>query len=81
MSDVLTDRQCEVLDFINRFRSREQCNRTCAEIAEHFGWASANAANEHLQALKRKGALMYRDGGSRARGYRVMSGYSEVVFS
>jgi repressor LexA len=70
----VTDRQREVLYFINMHRERYQCNPTCSELAQAFHWASPNAAQEHLKALERKGVIAFRDG-QKSRGYVVVRGY------
>lgn len=57
---ALTPTQQRVLDFINEFRAREQCNPTCLEIAQKFGWASPNAANDHLLAMELRGVIERR---------------------
>lgn len=54
---TLTTRQNEVLDFIRTYISLEGCPPTRVEIARGFGFKSANAAEEHLRALVRKGAI------------------------
>lgn len=76
----LTDRQAQVLSFINTFRRAEQCNPTCAEIATNFGFASVNAASEHLRALERKSVIVPRvdvcTGNKLARDYKVAWPYS-----
>jgi len=53
----LTILQGTVLDFIRDFRRSHQMPPTRAEIARHFKWASANAAECHLRALEKKGAI------------------------
>lgn len=72
----LTSRQLDVLRFINQHRESEQCNPTCAEISQAFGWASANAAHDHLVALRKHGVIDDRNspfGAQRkARGYIVV---------
>lgn len=80
--DDLTDRQAQILVFINGFRARNQCNPTCAEIAQHFGFASANASNDHLRALIKKSVLRPRLASGRrkqqkSRGYIVESPWDE----
>lgn len=62
---ALTNRQREVLDFINAYRLEHQMPPTRREIALNFGFKSANAAEEHLHALVAKGALLLRGGQSR----------------
>lgn len=56
MSD-LTARQAEILKFIQKFIDTTGMPPTRAEIARELGFRSANAAEEHLKALKRKGAI------------------------
>jgi repressor LexA len=53
----LTPRQAEVLAFILDFQRERGMPPTRVEIAAHFGWSSANAAQDHIRALTRKGAL------------------------
>ncbi len=61
----LTPRQRQILDFIRE--QIEECGMppTRAEIATALGFKSANAAEEHLKALKRKGVLDLLPGASR----------------
>ncbi len=49
----LTELQARVLDYIDSCVSAG-LPPTRAEIAEHFGWKSANAADTHLRFLERK---------------------------
>lgn len=67
--DELTDRQREILDFINEFRGKNQCNPTMREIADNFGMSSANGAHDHLVAMAKKGAIHLIS--NKARGYLV----------
>jgi repressor LexA len=68
----LTPRQAEVLDLIRRHLAETGLPPTRAEIARRLGFRSANAAEEHLRALARKGAIELLPGAS--RGIRVVSG-------
>ncbi|MDD2808764.1 transcriptional repressor LexA [Rhodoferax sp.] len=61
----LTDRQQQILDLIERAIARTGAPPTRAEIATELGFKSANAAEEHLQALARKGAIELVSGTSR----------------
>jgi repressor LexA len=61
----LTQRQSEVLSFIRDFMSEAGMPPTRAEIAKQLGFRSANAAEEHLRALQRKGAIELMPGTSR----------------
>jgi repressor LexA len=65
----LTPRQSEVLAFIQTAIAIDGAPPTRAEIAHAFGFKSLNAAEEHLRALQRKGAIELRPG--IARGIRV----------
>ena len=53
----LTARQQEILLLIKGFISETGMPPTRAEIAEKLGFRSANAAEDHLKALARKGAI------------------------
>jgi repressor LexA len=53
----LTARQQEILELIQKTIAETGAPPTRAEIAQVLGFKSANAAEEHLQALARKGAI------------------------
>ena len=61
----LTPRQSEILLFIQGFMEEVGMPPTRAEIARELGFKSVNAAEEHLRALQRKGALDLIPGTSR----------------
>ncbi|WP_425413770.1 transcriptional repressor LexA [Oceanospirillum maris] len=61
----LTKRQQEVLDFITSHMESTGYPPTRAEIAKALGFRSPNAAEEHLRALARKGAIEMIPGTSR----------------
>jgi len=65
----LTQRQSEVLDCIRHYIETTGYPPTRADIAQELGFRSANAAEEHLKALARKGAIEMTPGTS--RGIRV----------
>lgn len=65
----LTPRQKEVLGFVASFSADNGYPPTRADIAKHFGWASPNAAEDHLRAIAKKGAVFIVRG--RARGLCV----------
>nr|WP_315429956.1 transcriptional repressor LexA [uncultured Albidiferax sp.] len=67
----LTARQQQILDLIQSAIARTGAPPTRAEIASTLGFKSANAAEEHLQALARKGAIELVSGTS--RGIRLKS--------
>jgi repressor LexA len=56
-SPKLTARQQQILDLIQSTIARTGAPPTRAEIATELGFKSANAAEEHLQALARKGVI------------------------
>ena len=55
--DELTARQSEILELIRTHIAEQGCPPTRAEISGALGFRSANAAEEHLRALERKGYL------------------------
>lgn len=61
----LTPRQRQILEMIQEFISETGMPPTRAEIAAELGFKSANAAEEHLRALQRKGVLDLLPGASR----------------
>ena len=61
----LTARQAEVLDLVRSHIADTGYPPTRADIARELGFRSANAAEEHLKALARKGALEIVPGTSR----------------
>lgn len=61
----LTARQEEVLQLIKNNIEETGYPPTRAEIAQELGFRSANAAEEHLRALARKGAIEMVPGASR----------------
>jgi repressor LexA len=70
MADDLTPRQQEILDFIRNSMEVFSMPPTRAEIAGAFGFASPNAAEDHLRALAKKGAITLEPGS--ARGIRLV---------
>ena len=68
----LTRRQAEVLDVIRSHIADTGYPPTRADIAAELGFRSANAAEEHLKALARKGAIEVIPGTS--RGIRLPRG-------
>ena len=70
-SPKLTARQQQILELIQRTIALTGAPPTRAEIAQELGFKSANAAEEHLQALARKGVIELVSGTS--RGIRLRS--------
>lgn len=75
--EELTPRQAEILDFILRHRDEQGAPPTRAEIVTAFGFRSPTAAEDHLRALARKGAIDLRAGAS--RGIRVLTEVSPLA--
>lgn len=67
---ALTQRQQQIYDLIKDHISSTGMPPTRAEIAKQLGFRSANAAEEHLKALARKGAIEMIAGSS--RGIRLL---------
>jgi repressor LexA len=65
MSQSLTPRQEQILEMIRGFLAERGHPPTRAEIARELGFRSPNAAEEHLRALARKGAIELLPGASR----------------
>ena len=61
----LTPRQSQILEMIQEFIAETGMPPTRADIANELGFKSANAAEEHLRALQRKGVLDLIPGASR----------------
>jgi repressor LexA len=70
--DALTERQHEILRLVRELTEVSGYPPTRAEIAERMGFRSVNAAEQHLRALEKKGAIEISSGAS--RGIRVLDG-------
>jgi repressor LexA len=68
--DELTERQAEILKLVRELTEVSGYPPTRAEIAERMGFRSVNAAEQHLRALEKKGAIEISSGAS--RGIRVV---------
>jgi len=66
----LTKRQQQVFDFIKLYISDKGMPPTRVDIAAALGFRSPNAAEDHLKALARKGAIELVSGAS--RGIRIL---------
>lgn len=71
----LTNRQQQIFDLIKETISSTGMPPTRAEIASFFGFKSANAAEEHLKALAKKGYIEMLPGTS--RGIRLAEQFIE----
>ena len=65
MATQLTDRQQQILDLISQALANTGFPPTRAEIAQTLGFKSANAAEDHLKALAKKGVIELTPGASR----------------
>lgn len=65
MAIKLTARQTEILDLIKAAIEQTGFPPTRAEIAQTLGFKSANAAEDHLRALEKKGYISLAPGASR----------------
>ena len=73
-STRLTARQQQILDWIRSFIDARGMPPTRAEIAAGLGFAAASSAEDHLQALAKKGALELVPGASRGLRLKDMPG-------
>lgn len=73
----LTQRQRQVLDFIQHRQTSGKLTPTLREIASHFRFRSPNAALAHVQALRAKGVLKTLPG--RARALLVIAPHDDSV--
>jgi repressor LexA len=69
---MVAQRQREVLEFIRSYSRAKGAGPTVREIQGHFRFASPNAAQCHLVALRRKGML--QKSSRRWRGVRLANG-------
>lgn len=63
--EPLTDRQRDVLEFINAHHRQHGVAPSLREIQAHFGFASPFAVQRHVDALTEKGALRRLEGKAR----------------
>jgi repressor LexA len=70
--EALTERQAEILRLVRELTEVTGYPPTRAEIAQKMGFRSVNAAEQHLRALEKKGAIEISSGAS--RGIRVRDG-------
>ena len=62
----LTTRQKEIVDYVARQIAAIGRPPTRQEIADNFGFASPNAAQDHLVAIQKKGFIRLGHGKARA---------------
>jgi len=66
MTEPLTARQKQILDFIRRKISLDRISPTIRELAGFFGFSSTGTVRDHLQALSKKGYLKLNKNKARA---------------
>jgi len=66
MTRGLTQRQAQVLAFIEEFTASHGYPPTVREVAANFGFRSPRAAHDHMKALEKKGYMRSRAGRPRA---------------
>ncbi|MDH3437057.1 MAG: transcriptional repressor LexA [Betaproteobacteria bacterium] len=76
--DELTPRQAQILRLIREYLAHSGFPPTRAEICRAMGFRSPNAAEEHLRALARKGAIDMAPGASRGIRLRQAPGIPVV---
>ena len=70
----LTQKQSQILGFLQKFKNQEGVAPTYREISGHFGFKSTKAASDHVRALEKKGYVrLHRN---RSRSIEIIS--SEV---
>ena len=71
----LTQTQADVLHYIKFYIKDKSMSPTRTEISESFGWKSDNAAQCHITALVKKGAITTVKGSGRSivpiKGFKV----------
>jgi len=77
MALKLTARQSQILDLIRQAIAANGRPPTRAEIADALGFRSANAAEDHLRALARKGMIRLSAGTS--RGIELVEGHEDAA--
>ena len=68
---VLTRRQQQIVDFLQKFQQACGTMPTVQEIADQFGFRSPNAVTSHLRLLRKKGVLAGEP--NKARSLRIVS--------
>lgn len=79
MSEPLTRRQKEVLDYLKVFITKHEYAPSYREIADHFNYASVATVAEHIDSLKSKGYLENEE--NMARSIQLTPTWDERTFS
>jgi len=76
MKKTLTDRQKEILSFIEQFRDESGYPPTLRQIGKQFGISSTFGVKRHIDALVKKGHILVESNAS--RGITVLSNFENV---
>jgi repressor LexA len=79
MSDPLTRRQKEVLDYLRVFIAKHEYAPSYREVADHFGFSSVATVAEHIEGLKTKGYLDNEE--NMARSIQLTPTWDERTFA
>ncbi len=79
MSEPLTRRQKEVLDYLKSFIAKHDYAPSYREVADHFGFSSVATVAEHIETLKSKGYLENEE--NMARSIQLTPTWDERTFS
>lgn len=79
MSEPLTRRQKEILEYLRTFINKHDYAPSYREIADHFGFSSVATVAEHVESLKEKGYLENEE--NMARSIQLTPTWDERTFS
>jgi len=79
MKKELTDRQQEILSFIEQFRDESGYPPTLRQIGKQFGISSTFGVKRHIDALVKKGHILVESNAS--RGITVLSNFDSIPLS
>ena len=77
MKKELTDRQQEILSFIEQFRDENGYPPTLRQIGKQFGISSTFGVKRHMDALVKKGHILVESNAS--RGITILSDFEHIT--
>lgn len=77
---MLTKRQKQVLNFLEKYRSKHEYAPSLAEIAKHLGLSSVSTAHYHINALNKLGLIIKENNHPRAIGTCGLTSSVKVPF-
>lgn len=77
MKKELTDRQQEILSFIEQFRDENGYPPTLRQIGKQFGISSTFGVKRHMDALVKKGHILVESNAS--RGITILSNFEHIT--